>query len=161
MTGQFTKDEVRVLRPGAQAIIAQEQEAEAARLAGEEAQRREAERMAALHARIAELFAERLATAERAQGAAENMAKELALLHRVTADEYAARKEAGEIVRALAGEPTKRRISGYLSGVLRLATGKSQQRYGVIMLAQTSKVEPNWADAERKVSPRIKIGASK
>ena len=82
-------------------------------------------------------------------------------MHRVTADEYAARKEAGEIVRLLDVDPTKRRISGYLSGVLRLATGKSLQRYGVIMLAQTSKVEPSWADAERKVSPHMKNGESK
>ena len=158
---QLTTDELRVVKDQAKVVLAEEAEAEAARLAGEEAQRREVERMAALHARVAELFAKRLATAERAQEAAENLAKELALLHRVTADEYEARHEAGEIVRALGVEPTNLRISRYLSGVLRFVTGKALVRYGLIMLARTPKVEPSWADAERKVSPHMKNGELK
>lgn len=158
---QLTTAELRVVKGQAQVVLGEEAEVEAARLAGEEARRREAERMAAVRARIAELFAERLARAEGAQEAAGNLAKKLALLHRVTAEEYAARKEAGEIVRALDIEPTILRISGHVSGILRFVTGKSLTRYGVIMLAQTSKVEPSWADAERKVSPHMKNGELK
>lgn len=158
---QLTAPELRIVKGQAQVVLVEEAEAEAARLAGEEARRREAERMAALQARVAELFAERLATAQRAQEAAENMAKELTLLHRITAEEYAARKEAGEIVRELDVGPTTRRISGLVSGILRFVTGKSLTLYGVIMLARTSKVEPSWADAERKVSPHMQNGENR
>ena len=152
-TGQLTKDELRLLRPGLQAKLAEEQEAEAARLSGEEARRREAERLerravAERQARTA--YFDSVSTAQR--GFLDWLKNDLSKVYE-TAETWRGFADTGKAGFLLSPAEITKRIGDWVSVGFRSMPAKwigRTGRLGRLILSKHLAGHGVWVEAEKK-----------
>ncbi len=115
MVTTLTKDETRVLSAQAQVVLGEEAEAEAGRLAREEAQRREAERQAKLKEQSAALKEMLLDKMDAAEAAAQVLDGAFDQVEAVAAELCTVEAERGKMTLAFSPRSVRRRLSQYFT----------------------------------------------
>ena len=148
MAATLTKDETRVLSAQAQVVLAEEAEAEAARLAGEESQRRELVRLAKAVAedrKVAGAYFDAVAESERLFG--EWLKAEAEIYRTAKAWRKFSGFRASDRIRDTV---IAKRNSGYISLGLKTLSGATSGRYGDLTLSQYFGRSGVWLEAERQ-----------
>lgn len=134
-SAQLSKDEVRVLSIQAQAVLAEEAEAEAAQLAREEAKTREAERQAELTEKYTVLGDQLLGALDAGEASADALSKAFSEVESVAAELRSVQAERGVRSSHFSSQAVRRRLSQYLSLALRRGINPAAVRFGDISLA--------------------------
>ena len=143
----------RVLDGIANAALAEEAEAEARRVELAEAEAAAEKRRRELSSQREKLATERLAAVAEAEKAAAAMVAAFRRVQTLASEELAVRAELGESGQGLSAEGLARRLSAYLSSMLKTLPRAMDRRYGEIKLTNcASHNAKDWTAAEQRAT---------
>ena len=156
----LTTAEAGIIKGIASAAVAQEAEAEARRIELAEAAAASEQRRGELFRRRNKLSAARLEATAEAEMAAAALVKAFGSVQELAADELAVRGELGEPGLGLGAEGLARRLSAYLSGLLKTLPRAMDRRFGGVKLTNcAARDAKDWVAAERRAT-NSKTGGS-
>ncbi len=154
----LTADQQRVLRPIADAVLAEEQEVCHRQQEYEQAQAAAAERHSKLTAEAAATTAESQQAISRCEADFIQAVKSLQRVHEARSRERKVKAELGRPAFHLSTEAISRRMSLLICDKIRAAKlpGATASRYGALLLPPLFRPSPNWIEAEQRVATESK-----